>query len=264
MRSTALLTLALCASLTGCAHFPGPGTPTVEMKSTRPGGNLGHVAVSFASVTTQVNLGGKPVTKTKAAGAGAREAGAGTFSTLQAGGGYGTLFGLLLAPVAAAGAGAYGTIAGVSSNELEVANRTLEAARTRIHPELEITARLDRALGRDCDTGSAAHSTAPESCDTRLMLQFLDCRLTDGRGVNPGKSLRLRLRADLVRTKDGTNAGTAYVQFESEGHRYTEWAANDAQFLHAEWQRALSSVAQQLADWMAGQSVPPTLRPDSK
>lgn len=257
MSPTALLTLALCASLTGCAHFPGPGTSTVEMKSTRPGGNLGYVAVSFASVTTQVNLGGKPVTKAKAAGAGAREAATGTFSTLEGGGGYGTLVGLLLAPVAAAGAGAYGAMAGLSTGDLEAANRTLEAARAQHHPELEITARLDRALGRDRDSGSDAHSTAPESCDTRLMLQLLDCRLTDGRGVNPGKSLRLRLRADLVRTTDNTNAGTAYVQFESEGHRYTEWAANDAQFLHAEWQRALSSVAQQLTDWLAGKSVPP-------
>jgi hypothetical protein len=246
----------------GCVQTPHT-VRLSDLISTAAPPIAGPLVVSFPTTDSRLNLGAKPITKAKAAGSAAISGGTKTLTAFAGTGGYGELFGLLVAPVVAIGAGTYGAVAGVGSTDLEAATHALESARGSLHPELEIQARLHNERAGLLGTASQPlenPSAAPGVSEIPLHLQLLDCGFTDGNGINPAKRLRLRVGAEVPATGANLIPSRAYVQFESEDHDYTEWAANDARLLRTEWQRAVASVAQQLVDWTSGKAIPPPIR----
>jgi hypothetical protein len=257
MRVLPFLSVLPALALVGCVSV-STGTKPRLLVSTAPSPDLGRVGVEFASSRTSFDIAQLPESKGHAT---ARMAVSGAISPAvlsltNGGGGYGLVLAALVTPVTTLGGGVYGAIEGVSGDQLTAATTEIETAKNALSLPDQLKAALAGKLSALPGAGAPA-STA--SADTTLTLYVLRCGLHGDKSINPLLRLCVRLQAELLRTRTSAEAGRAYVNFESSPLVYTDWAGSHALALHREWDAAIASVAQQLADWINGVQLPPPI-----
>jgi len=97
---------------------------------------------------------------------------------------------------------------------------------------------------------------ASQGIDTALEIQSLDPGLKGNGGVNPSLALCADVRANLVRVRDGLELASIPLKYRSKKHKFTEWAANDARLFREEIGRCNQTVAEEIANEIAGKPWP--------
>ena len=253
------LSLVFLIGQWGCATAPKPPPPLL---SEQVRANLGTIGVATARFSPEAHLEAPTSGKWSGAGKGAA---AGFFGSIQGaaqGGGYGGAVVLLLSPVFAMGGAIYGAIAAESAEKVEAAEATFKKALADL--KIQETFR-DRVLqvardqtrhvlvlvpehGPTAPGGAVEYSfVASQGVDTVLEIGVEKLGLPGG-GINPPLSLIMNAHARLVRATDGMELHARTWIYRSGTRKFVEWAADNAQPLHEELERAYQSLAEQVVD----------------
>ncbi len=265
MRHVTRHTMVTCVVLAfligqwGCATVP-TGPPPMLTDSARA--NLGTIGVVTTRVAAETHLEGPTSGKGSGAGKGAAGGFLGCILGGAHGGAYGAALGILLSPVCALGGGIYGAIAAETSERVEEAEATFnkavvdlniqEAMRDRVFQIAQQETRYPLALltgqGPNAREAAAAdRSSARQETDTILEVSVPRFGLVGG-GINPPLPLVVTAHARLVRVADGTELYTAPWTYRSGTRKFVEWAANNAQPLRTELDRAVQTLAETIVE----------------
>lgn len=108
--------------------------------------------------------------------------------------------------------------------------------------------------------GQSAHDyLASQGIDTALEIQILHPGLKGGGGVNPSLVFCTDVRASLIRVRDGRELASVPLKYQSEKHKFTRWAANDAQLFREEIERCNQTLTEKIADEIFGKPLPGTI-----
>jgi len=255
---TALVLLLLIGQW-GCATTQGPQPPRL---SEEVRANLGTIGVVSGRFSQEAHLEAPTSGKWSGAGKGAA---AGFFGSIQGaaqGGGYGGAVVLLLSPVFAMGGAIYGAIAAESAEKVEAAEATFKRALADLKIQETFRNRVLQ-VARDqtrhvlvllLEHGPTAPGGAVEypfvtsqGVDTVLEIGVEKLGLPGG-GINPPLSLIMNAHARLVRATDGMELYARTWIYRSGTRKFVEWAADNAQPLHEELERAYQSLAEQVVD----------------
>lgn len=94
---------------------------------------------------------------------------------------------------------------------------------------------------------------AGQGMDTKLELELLRPALTGEAIHNPSLHFRLGVRARLVRLSDGLELASCALNYRGTKHKFTRWAAQDAQLFKAELEHCFDSVGRMIVDELFAQ-----------
>jgi hypothetical protein len=93
--------------------------------------------------------------------------------------------------------------------------------------------------------------------DAAIHIRITSTALTGEGEHNPRLSLCIKGEADIVRLSDGVKLCSFPMEFHSEKHRYTKWAANDADLFRKELKHGYSELGKALADRLVTRGIVP-------
>ncbi len=167
----------------------------------------------------------------------------------------GALVGAVLAPSAAAVEEAETVLDQVAADPdvlLAIHDRLLQAVQRR-RPDAVVTLPLPEPGG--VEESLAPVAWARGGIETVLEVRGPDIRFMKGRlagSINPSLRLSVNLAARLIRTADGSVLYSFLPMYDGEARTYTGWAADNAQPLREELDRAAESLAQQIVAQVFG------------
>lgn len=165
---------------------------------------------------------------------------------------------MAIAPFAQKLRRAYGLVVADTAPAVAAARATLDAtvAGTRFEEQLraQVLADLQRkaspvsvtvASGRD---GAADQYTAlaRRGIDTVLEIAIYEPSLEGREGINPGLGLTVDVRVRLIMTQGGQELYYDYLEYRGSKHRFTVWAANDAQPFRDELARCIARLSDEI------------------
>jgi hypothetical protein len=100
-----------------------------------------------------------------------------------------------------------------------------------------------------------------QGADTALEIQVQSAVLAGDGGINPKLALCVEARATLLRARDGQHLYSCPVHYRSQGRKFTEWAAHDAQLFQEELRKCYRNLGTAMTDQLVGRGVVP---PDRK
>jgi len=106
-------------------------------------------------------------------------------------------------------------------------------------------------------------SSATRLADAAIQIRITEAALRGEGDYNPRLSLGVKGEADLVRLSDGVKLCTFPMEYRSESHRYTKWAANDASLFRKELKRGYSELGKALANHLVARGIVPPERSKS-
>lgn len=199
----------------------------------------------------------------------------GSVKAAAQGGGEGGAVLLLLSPVVALGGAIYGAIAAETADKVEAAeaifkntladlkiqetfrDRVLQVARDETrHPFVLLSEGGPTAPGEDVGYSSIVS----QGIITILEVSVKKLGLP-GVGINPPLPLVMSAGARLVRVDDGEELYTREWVYMSRKREFVEWAANNAQPLREELERASQTLAEQVVDELFLLYVIPQISP---
>lgn len=165
----------------------------------------------------------------------------------------GLVLGIVLAPVFALGGAVYGTIAAESGQKVQEAQSTLnkavadlnipEAMRDRVFQIAQQETRYPLVLL----TEQAPSGREAVFADTILEVSVPRFGL-EGGGINPPLPLVVTAHARLVGVADGTEIYAAQWTYRSGTLKFVDWAANNAQPLRTDLERAVQTLAETIVE----------------
>ncbi|MGH7404737.1 MAG: hypothetical protein ACREJA_02515 [Candidatus Methylomirabilales bacterium] len=169
---------------------------------------------------------------------------------------------LLLSPVVALGGAIYGAIAADSAEKVEATEATFKKALADLKIQETFRDRvLQVARDETRQTFVPVEHRGPTILNEEVSYSFLTAEAIDtilevgvtrfgleGEGINPLLPLVISTRARLVRVDDGAELYTREWVYRSRKRKFVEWAANNAQPLRDELDRAHQSLAEQIVD----------------
>jgi hypothetical protein len=111
-----------------------------------------------------------------------------------------------------------------------------------------------------------ANDSRGRGADVALDIHVVNAALKGDDGINSPLALCIEAEARWIRTSDGQEVYSCPVSYRSEKHKYTEWAAHDAQLFREELQRSYREVGTAMGDHLVSRQIivperapPPTL-----
>lgn len=98
---------------------------------------------------------------------------------------------------------------------------------------------------------------ATRMADAAIHIRITSASLTGEGEHNPRLSLCIKGEADIVRLSDGVKLCSFPMEFRSEKHRYTKWAADDADLFRKELKHGYSELGKALADRLVTRGIVP-------
>jgi hypothetical protein len=92
---------------------------------------------------------------------------------------------------------------------------------------------------------------------TAIYVRITQAALTGKGELNPRLCLCIRGEADLVRLSDGEKLCSFPMEFKGATHRYTQWAAGDAELFRKELKRGYRELGKALADRLVSRGIVP-------
>jgi len=255
-----LLFITLLIGQFGCAHGPHkiPGLPEQARAE------LGTIGVVSACFEPEFKCPHKPLTKGKAAAAGAIGGALGAlYGGVMTGDPYGLALGIVLVPVFSAGGAVYGVIEGKTTKTIKETEETLNAFR---HEKIQETLRehfLSVArektpytfivveeqrpafLGQEVSYGCFAD----KSIDTVLEMSVPSYELkSEKEGLNPPLSFNTGVLIKLIRIADGKELYRKYFPYVGSKRKFTGWAAKNARPLREEFDRSFKNLANEIVE----------------
>jgi hypothetical protein len=106
-------------------------------------------------------------------------------------------------------------------------------------------------------------SSATRLAGTAIQIRITEAALRGEGDYNPRLSLSVKGEADLVRLSDGVKLCSFPMEYRSKSHRYTTWAAKDADLFRKELKRGYSELGKALADHLVTRGIVPPERSKS-
>ncbi len=101
-----------------------------------------------------------------------------------------------------------------------------------------------------------------QGANAALEIQVQSAVLAGDGGINPKLALCVEARATLLRARDGQHLYSCPVHYRSQGRKFTEWAAHDAQLFREELRKCCRDLGTAVADQLVGRGVlPPDRKP---
>lgn len=253
--------LGLLVWITGCATATQPFGPVIpeEIRT-----KIHTIAVSPATEVPEAKF--QMPAKGWSGGLG-RGAAAGAGGMLEAGTGSGNALGFALAlalpPPATLIGGIYGAIAANPTKMVEEADAVLkkalvdlkmqESLRDRVLELVRARTRYEAILlandrPRPAERASPSGTGQEPAYDTALQTTVLLVGLAGEGSINPDLRLILQAMPGLSRTEDAFEQVILRLEYRGGPHRFTEWAANDAQLFRDEVARAYQELAEQIVE----------------
>jgi hypothetical protein len=101
------------------------------------------------------------------------------------------------------------------------------------------------AAGFDRDAGTA------------LEIRVQSAGLTGKSGINPTLALGVEARATLLRTSDGRELYSCPMQYRSQGRKFNEWGAHDAELFREELRKCYHDLGAAMVEQLVGRGVVP-------
>ena len=256
-----LLSVALQIVPFGCVHRPQVKVPPLS-KFTET--ELGRVAVVSACFEPEFKCPHKPLTKGKAAGAGALE---GISASISAGAMTNSLgglaLGIALSPVFAAGGAIYGAIEGETTKTIRKTEGTLNHCLNGLRTQ-EVMQERVLSLAREMARYTFVE---PEQCGPNALDEEISYDSLKGNGVDtifeisvrkfglwrekdaidPPLSLFMTVSIRLIRVNEDTVLSDRTFRYESrEKRKFIKWAKNGGQPFRDELDRCFGSLAERI------------------
>ncbi len=177
--------------------------------------------------------------------------GAGAGAALGAGAGLGAArseIGVILMPFAVVIGAIIGAANAEDAARVEEAESTIKGALSSLKPAEVVRDRVIE-VGRSDTRHSLAALAGPldiEGVDTVLELAVQEFSLRGDGQINPPFSLILGVRTRVIRAADGTQIHEEMFEAKSQKLKFVEWAANNAQPLRDELDRAALALARDI------------------
>ena len=108
---------------------------------------------------------------------------------------------------------------------------------------------------------SAAAYLASQGADSALEVQITKASLEGKDGIDSPLTLCIEARALLYRTRDGRPIYSCPVQYRSEEHKFTQWAAHDGKLFREEMANCSRQFGEAISSELVAQHV---VRPRSQ
>jgi len=93
---------------------------------------------------------------------------------------------------------------------------------------------------------TAQEYLASQGIDTALEIQVRNSGLKGNGGVNPSLALCAEVRTSLVRVRDWRELASVPLKYQSQKHKFTQWAAEDARLFREEIERCNKTVSEEI------------------
>jgi hypothetical protein len=252
------LSLMFLMGQVGCALAPqGPPPPLLSDEVRESLGTIGVVSARFAP---KAHLEAPTSGKGSGAAKGAAAGFFGMISGAASAGGYGGAIAILLAPVAGLVGAVVGAVEAESAATVEESAAALQNALAELKIQETMRDRVLQVAQEQTrypfvlleDRGLTAYgeevrysASADEGIDTILEVSVPKLGLLGG-GVNPPLPLVMIADARLISVADGRELYAHTWKYRSGTRKFVEWAANNAQPLRDEIDRAYQSLAEQI------------------
>jgi hypothetical protein len=256
-----LLSIALLIVLFGCAHRPQVKVPPPPRFTEA---ELGRITVVSACFEPEFKCPHKPLTKGKAAAAGALGGFLGSLlGGAMTGNPLGVAAGVALSPVAAAGCAIYGAIEGETTKTISKTEETLNHSVTHLETQKVMQDQvLSLVRERTRYTFVIEDQSGPKFLDEKMIYDSLKGKGVDTvfevsvreivldtkkNGIDPPLSLFMTASIRLIRVKDDTVLSSHTFAYESrEKRKFTKWAKEGAQPFREELDRCFKNLAERI------------------
>lgn len=245
----------------GCAHRPQVKAPLIPKFAEA---ELGTIAVVSARFEPEFKCPDKPMTKGKAAAAGALGGFVGSIlGGAMTGNPVGVAAGIALSPVFAAGMAIYGAIEGETTKTIRKTEETLNHYLAGFRAQ-EVMQERVLSLARErsrctfvvpdqrgpnvLDEGTSYDSLNGKGIDTVLEISVRQFGLwREKNAIDPPLSFFVTVSVRLIRVKGDAVLSSRTFRYESkEKQKFTQWAKNDAQPFREEFDRCFESLGERI------------------